>query len=429
MAKSIKNTKPIQSTTNVESTAPLPSVAIIGGGPAGLIAAEKLAEAGIIVDLFDRVSSLGRRFLMAGRGGLNLTHGEPLEAFLARYEPVSPLLVDAIRAFSPDALRQWCHDLGHETFVGSSGRVFPREMKASPLLRSWLGRLNQLGVRFHVRHEFRGWNEAGALVFATPGGEITRDTQATLLAVGGASWPRLGADGAFSDWLGREGVEIRPLGPANSGVQIAWSEVMRARHAGSPLKRVVLSVDGHSERGEMVITEAGLEGGVIYALSRHLREAVARDGFADIILDLRPDIDSAAIAERLSDGRSKDSLSSKIRKAAGLAPNAISLLHEAMLASKIVLPKDDAGAMARLIKALPLRVIGIADIERAISTAGGVDFSGLTPDFMLERRPGVFVAGEMLDWEAPTGGYLMQGCFATGIAAAEGIKRHLKRPG
>lgn len=405
------------------------NVAIIGGGPAGLIAAERLAEAGIAVDLYDRMPSLGRRFLMAGRGGLNLTHSEPLELFLQRYAPASPLLMEAIRAFPPEALRQWCHGLGHETFIGSSGRVFPREMKASPLLRSWLGRLNGLGVRFHARHTFCGWNEAGRLNFTTSEGDLQREADATLLAVGGASWPRLGADGAFVDWLGRDGVAMTPLKPANSGVTVAWSELMRARHAGSALKRIAVTLGGHTARGEAIITQTGLEGGVIYALSRPLREMVAREGFADLVLDLRPDLDAAAIAERLSDGRPKDSLSSKIRKAAGLAPNAISLIHEAALVSKTQLPKDDVGAMARLIKAVPLRITGIAGLNRAISTAGGVDFAELTQDFMLARRPGTFVAGEMLDWEAPTGGYLMQASFASGLAAAAGMKRYLLSEG
>ena len=401
-------------------------IAIIGGGPSGLIAAEHLAQAGHSVDVFERMPTLGRKFLMAGRGGLNLTHSEPLEALLARYQPSSPVLGDAIRAFPPDALREWAEGLGQETFAGTSGRVFPKAMKASPLLRAWLGRLAELRVQFHLRHEFLGWNNDGALRFATPEGDITHRFDAVLLALGGASWPRLGSDGAWAKWLGEE-TPVAPLRAANAGVHLEWSEILRSRHAGTPLKRIAVRIGEHSERGEAIITEKGLEGGVIYALSRPIREAIDRDGHADIVVDLRPDFRADWIAERLAKTNRKESFASRLRKAAGIQPNAVALVHEVAMKNPGGLPKDDYTAIARLVTALPLRITGLAGLERAISTAGGVDFTGLTPDFMLKSRPGVFVAGEMLDWEAPTGGYLLQACFATGIVAAEGVERYLAK--
>lgn len=399
-------------------------IAIIGGGPSGLIAAEHLAKAGHEVAVFERMPTLGRKFLMAGRGGLNLTHSEPLEALLARYAPVSPAVSDAIRAFPPDTLRDWAEGLGQETFAGTSGRVFPKAMKASPLLRAWLGRLGELGVRFHLRHEFIGWNNDRALRFSTPDGEVAHTFDAVVLALGGASWPRLGSDGAWANWLD---TPVSPLRAANCGVHIAWSEILRSRHAGVPLKRIVVRIGERVERGEAVITEAGLEGGVIYALSRPIREALDRDGHADLVVDLRPDFRAEWIAERLARTNRKESFASRLRKAAGIQPNAVALVHEIAMKSAKGLPKDDYTAIARLVTALPLSITGMAGLERAISTAGGVDFAGLTPDFMLKSRPGVFVAGEMLDWEAPTGGYLLQACFATGIAAAEGVERYLAR--
>jgi hypothetical protein len=396
-----------------------PRVAVIGGGPAGLIAAETLAGAGIAVDLFERMPNPGRKLLMAGRGGLNLTHSEPLEPFLGRYGAAPPALAAAIRAFPPAALRDWAEGLGQETFIGSSGRVFPRAMKASPLLRAWLARLADLGIRFHLRHDWLGWAEDGALRFATPAGEARAMPDATILALGGASWPRLGADGG---WTRHFGTDVAPLEPANCGMRIGWSAVMR-RHAGTPLKRILARVDGESAFGEAIITEAGLEGGVIYALSRPIRAALARAGSARLVLDLRPDFRAEWIAARLEAARPKDSLASKLRRAAGLQPNAVTLVFESALAAGGI-PKDPA-VLAGLVRALPLTITATAGLDRVISTAGGLRFAALGADFELASRPGVFAAGEMLDWDAPTGGYLLQASFATGRAAAEGAIRHL----
>lgn len=396
-------------------------IAVIGGGPAGLIAAETLGAQGFSVAVYDRMPSLARKFLMAGRGGLNLTHAEPLETFIRRYSPLSPPLEQAIRQFTPQDLRDWAHGLGQQTFVGSSGRIFPEAMKASPLLRAWLARLAGQGVRFHPRHTFLGFGDGGGLRFATPGGEITVQPRATILALGGASWPRLGADGGWAEWIG---APVTPFAPANCGVHIAWSDVMK-RHAGTPLKRIVLRLGKTEVVGEAVITQDGLEGGAVYALSRNIRAALARTGKAELTLDLKPDFRPEWIAHRLREARAKDSLSSKLRKSAGLQPNAVSLVFEAALQTGT--DRNDYNALATLVRALPLTVTGQAGLARAISTAGGLRWEALDEHFMLENRPGVFLAGEMLDWEAPTGGYLLQGCFATGIAAAKGAAKFLAR--
>lgn len=397
-----------------------PRIAVIGAGPAGLFAAEVLATAGHGVDLYDRMPSPARKFLMAGRGGLNLTHGEALEKFLGRYGETSPMLITAIRDFPPDALRDWAAGLGQETFIGTSGRVFPKAMKASPLLRAWLARLGETGVRLHARHEWRGFGDDGALMFATPEGERLVRPAATILALGGASWPRLGSDGAWAEILDGD---VSPLQPSNCGVTMGWSEVMR-KHAGTPLKRITARVGEAFAEGEAIITETGLEGGVVYALTRAIRAELARKGEARLVLDLRPDFREEFIAQRLREGRRKDSLSSKLRRAAGLQPNAVTLLFEAALAAGRI-PRDDFPALAKLVRALSLRVTGLAGMDRAISTAGGVKFAALDGHFMLKSRPGVFVAGEMLDWDAPTGGYLLQASFATARAAAEGLRRFL----
>jgi len=401
------------------NTAPQPFIAIIGGGPAGLMAAETLSARGLGVAVYDRMPTLARKFLMAGRGGLNLTHAEQQETFLRRYSPLAPVLEQAIRAFDAQALRDWAHGLDQQTFIGSSGRVFPEAMKASPLLRAWLGRLAGQGVRLHPRHEFKGFAEDGALRFSTPEGETLVQASATVLALGGASWPRLGADGGWTQWLD---TPITKLEPANAGVHIAWSDVMK-RHAGTPLKRIILRLGKTEAMGEAVITQNGLEGGVVYQLSRNIRAALARTGKAELTLDLKPEFRPEWIAHRLREARAKDSLSSKLRKSAGLQPNAVSLVFEAALAQGV--DKSDYNALASLVRALPLSVTALAGMERAISTAGGVRWEGVDEHFMLKSRPGVFVAGEMLDWEAPTGGYLLQGCFATGRAAAEGVARWL----
>ncbi|CAN7678854.1 NAD(P)/FAD-dependent oxidoreductase [Bosea sp. LjRoot237] len=399
-----------------------PDIAIIGAGPAGLIAAERLAAAGHRVAIYERMASPARKFLLAGRGGLNLTHSEPLDALLDRYGEARGWLEPAIRAFPPQALRDWADGLGAESFIGSSGRIFPRAMKASPLLRAWLARLDGLGVQLHPGRLWTGWDGSGALRFAPrdDGEEIVR-ARATLLALGGASWPRLGSDGSWVKLLTEKGVAIAPLRPANAGFSVAWSPLMRERFAGQPLKRIALSFAGQRVLGEAMIDAGGIEGGAIYALSGPLRETIALEGEATLAIDLRPDLSEAELAIRLAKRRPGETMSNHLRKAAGLSPAAAAVLREATNGS---LPAEP-NALAGLIKAAPVRLTGMALIARAISTAGGIPAEEIDRDFMLKRLPGVFVAGEMLDWEAPTGGYLLQACFATGVAAAEGIKRRL----
>ncbi len=398
-------------------------VAIVGGGPAGLAAAEVLAAAGHAVAVYERMPSVGRKFLLAGRGGLNLTHGEPLPDFLRRYQP-SGSLTEAIAAFPPDALRAWCADLGEPTFVGSSGRVFPKAFKASPLLRAWLRRLDGLGVRIRTRHRLAAY-EDGALVFETPEGKTWTRPKAVLLALGGASWPRLGSDGTWVPMLEALGVAVSPLRPANAGFAVAWSEHFRTRFAGEPLKRIGLAADGVIVRGEAMVTAEGIEGGAVYAVSRILRAMIERKGAARLVLDLRPDLTVKALADRLSDPRPGASMATRLRKGAGLSPVAAGLLREAAGAA---LPADP-DALAGLIKAVPLRLHAMAPIERAISTAGGLRLDGLDAAFMLRARPGLFAAGEMLDWEAPTGGYLLQGALSSGRAAAAGMTAWLAANG
>jgi uncharacterized flavoprotein (TIGR03862 family) len=392
-------------------------VAIVGGGPAGLMAAEWLAERGAAVDVYERMPSVGRKFLLAGRGGLNLTHSEDIESFVPRYGLAADRLRPIIARFPPDALRAWAEGLGEETFVGSSGRVFPRAFKATPLLRAWLRRLDSLGVRFHVRHQGAGWDRAGGLIFDTPSGSRTVTPDATLLALGGASWPRLGADGSWVDLLTAHGVDVRPLQPANCGFDVAWSDDFRARFAGVPLKRIGLDFRGDRVRGEAMVTEDGLEGQAVYALASELREAVRGGEAAVLSVDLRPDLTVADLAHKLAAARPGDSLANKLRKAGGLWPVAIGLMREA---TGNDIPREPR-PLARLVKAVPLQVLSARPLDRAISTAGGIALDALTDGLELRALPGVFVAGEMLDWEAPTGGYLLQACFATGVAAAEGI--------
>lgn len=399
-------------------------IAIIGAGPAGLIAAERLAGAGHRVTIYERMASPARKFLLAGRGGLNLTHSEPFDAFLRRYRGAGDWLEPSLRAFPPQALRDWADGLGAETFIGSSGRAFPRVMKASPLLRAWLRRLEGLGVTFATGRLWTGWAADGALTFRLAGGEAEEARpDATLLALGGASWPRLGSDGGWASVLAARGVAISPLRPANGGFAVAWSPQMKERFAGQPLKRIVIRCAGEMAAGEAMIDADGIEGGVIYALSAPIREAVARDGVAMIAIDLRPDLTMAELAVRLAKRRKGETLSNHLRKAAGLAPVAIALLRDSAGAA---LP-DEPNALAALIKAAPLRLEAPMPIARAISTAGGVERDECDTGFMLKRLPGVFVAGEMLDWEAPTGGYLLQASFATGVAAAAGIEAWLAR--
>jgi uncharacterized flavoprotein (TIGR03862 family) len=396
------------------------TVAVIGAGPAGLMAAEVLAQGGAKVTVYDAMPSAGRKFLMAGRGGLNLTHSEPLPDFLRRYGSAEPHLASAIEAFPPDALRAWSEALGQPTFTGSSGRVFPQSFKASPLLRAWLRRLDATGVKFALRHRWTGWNGDGHLLFRTPDGQRVIDARATVLALGGASWPRLGSDGRWADLVAAKGVAIAPLRPANCGFTVAWSGIFRDRFEGQPLKGVVLSFGSHRMRGEAMITRTGIEGGAIYALSAPLRETVLAAGQATLHVALRPDVSADELSVRLSSAKGKQSFSNWLRKAAHLPPVAVGLLQEAAIASGIVLPALSPEKLAHLINAVPVKANGVAPIAHAISTAGGISFDELDENFMIRRLPGVFAAGEMLDWEAPTGGYLLQACFATGAAAGRG---------
>jgi uncharacterized flavoprotein (TIGR03862 family) len=384
------------------------------------MAAETLAQSGIGVTVFDAMPSVGRKFLMAGRGGLNLTHSEPLDAFLTRYREATPKLASAIESFPPERLRAWCEALGQPTFVGSSGRIFPKALKASPLLRAWLRRLDAMGVSFSMRHRWTGWDDSGRLSFQTPDGQRVIAADATVLALGGASWPRLGSDGSWTETLRARGASISPLKPSNCGFTVNWSDIFRERFEGEPLKGITLSFGGRNVRGEAVITRAGIEGGAVYALSAELREAILTSGQATLQVALRPDIATGDLVKRLSASRGKQSFSNWLRKAAQMSPVAIGLLQEVAHASPVSLASLSAERLAELINALPLQLSGIAPIARAISSAGGISFDELDTGFMLRRLPGVFAAGEMLDWEAPTGGYLLQACFATGFAAGRG---------
>jgi uncharacterized flavoprotein (TIGR03862 family) len=393
------------------------SITIIGGGPAGLIAAQRLAEAGRRVTVYDRMPTVGRKFLMAGRGGLNLTHSEPLDSFATRYGAAGAWLEPLLRAFTPDDLQAWSHDLGVPTFVGSSGRVFPKSLKTSPLLRAWLGRLAHLGVEIRTRRDWTGLTDDNRPVLRGPDGETTAEADATILALGGASWPRLGGDGGWAAILAARGVDIAPLAPANAGFDIAWSSHLRDRFAGTPLKRIALSFDGRTVRGEAIIARTGIEGGAVYALGPALRDAIGRDGSATLTLDLRPDMSLAEASERLGHTGSSDSAPNRLRRALSLPGLAYPLLREAFRPEALATPE----ALAVAIKAIPLRLTGIRPLDRAISTAGGIRIDALTPELELRALPGLFACGEMLDWEAPTGGYLLQGCFATGVAVARGL--------
>lgn len=398
-------------------------VAVIGAGPAGLMAAQGLARGGLAVTVIERMPSVARKFLMAGRGGLNLTHSEAFETFLTRYgETVDPRLKSAIQAFPPRTQIKWAEGLGQETFIGSSGRVFPKAMKASPLLRAWLAKLETQGIAFRTRTTWRGFDAAGAVLLQAEGGATNAETfDAVVLALGGASWPRLGADGSWVPLLAADGVAIAPLVPANAGVTLRWSEILIAKYAGQPLKRIALTVGGTTFRGEAMVTRGGLEGGIIYAANEAIRAAMT-DAGAPIVIDLKPDQKVEQLAAKLATASAKDSISNILRKSGGLSASAVGVLHEGVKP----LPRDPK-ALASAIKAVPLTVTGFGGLERAISTAGGLSFSAIDGRWMLKARPGVFVAGEMLDWTAPTGGYLLTACLATGRAAAEGCIDWLKR--
>jgi uncharacterized flavoprotein (TIGR03862 family) len=401
-------------------------VAVIGGGPAGLMASEQLTRGGAAVTVYERMPSVARKFLLAGRGGLNLTHSEDFERLLGRYGAAAPHLRAALEALSPTALRAWCEDLGQPTFVGTSGRVFPTTMKTSPLLRAWLRRLQAAGVVFKPRHYWRGFDDDGRLLFVSPQGPLTITAAATVLALGGASWPRLGSDGGWVAPIAAAGVAIAPLRAANCGFIVAWSDVFRDRFQGHPLKRVALSCGDWHVRGEATITRTGIEGGAVYALSAPLREAITSSGEAILSIDLRPDLSQADLARRLAPPRGKQSVSTYLRKTAKLSPAAIGLLHEVAAARSFPLSALTPTALADLIKTVPIRLTAPAPITGAISSAGGITFDEIDEHFMLRRRPGVFAAGEMLDWEAPTGGYLLQAAFATGAAAGRGMLRWLE---
>ncbi len=390
------------------------SAAIIGGGPAGLFAAEHLARAGHSVTVYDRMPSVARKFLMAGRGGLNLTHSEPLERFNSRYGEASSWMFPMLDAFPPSALVNWCEGLGQQTFVGSSGRVFPNSFKASPLLRAWLSRLDKLGVGIVTRAEWLGWSADGALRFTTPDGDKAVIPDVTVLALGGASWPRLGSDGGWVSILRQAGVDVADLTPANVGVLIGWSELLRERCHGEPLKRINVTHAGRSQRGEAVVTRSGLEGGAIYALGASIRQALQASGTTTLVLDLRADLTVDALAAKLSGPRNGASTATILRKRAGLSAAAAMLVREAG-----PLPSGER-ALAERIKAVSLTVTGLSAFDRAISSAGGIRHAALDDHLMLKSRPGVFASGEMLDWEAPTGGYLLQGSFASGMMAAKG---------
>ncbi|MBD9359655.1 TIGR03862 family flavoprotein [Methylomonas sp. EbB] len=405
-----------------------PQVAVIGGGPAGLMAAETLSLAGIKVDVYDAMPSLGRKFLQAGVGGLNITHSEAYETFCARYGDQLPQLQAMLDCLPPSALRSWVHGLGVDTFVGSSGRVFPTQMKAAPLLRAWLRRLRCAGVRLHVRHRWLGWDDDGAMLLVNPDGEILIKPQATVLALGGASWPHLGSDGAWVPWLRGRGVEILPLQSANCGFEVAWSAHLQDKFAGAPLKSVALTFtdsQGRTEQrqGEMVISAHGVEGSLIYAFSRRLREHLNIHGSTTFTIDLTPGRDAERILAEISHPRGSRSISNHLQSRVGIAGVKVALLHEVLSKEQFA----DAAILAKTIKALPITVNATRPISEAISTAGGVSFNSLDQNLMLTALPGVFAAGEMIDWDAPTGGYLLTACFATGLRAGLGVRDWLNR--
>ena len=397
-------------------TAPSKFTAVVGGGPAGLMAAEALAAAGHRVEVFDAMPSVGRKFLLAGKGGLNLTHSDEFETFVGRYSARAAALRPLLHAFGAEALREWAAALGVPTFVGTSGRVFPKDLKAAPLLRAWLHRLRGQGIQFHQRHRWLGFGDDGALRFEAPGGELLVRPAATVLALGGASWPQLGSDGAWAPLLAARGVDVAPLQPSNCGFDIGWSEHFSSRHAGQPLKGVAIAFEGWQQAGECVVTAGGVEGSLVYAASAALRDRIAQAGEAVFHLDLLPQRSLAWVAAELAHPRGPRSLSTHLKTRLKLDGVKAGLLWE-------LVPKDvqaDPQAFAKCVKALPLRVTAPRPVAEAISTAGGVRFEALNAGLMLRALPGVFCAGEMLDWEAPTGGYLLTACFASGRAAGQG---------
>ena len=398
-----------------------PVVAVIGGGPAGLMAAERLARAGVTVNVYDAMPSVGRKFLLAGIGGMNITHSEPAAPFLGRYRGAARWVGQWLQRLDGPTLREWIHGLGIDTFVGSSGRVFPTDMKAAPLLRAWLKRLRESGVTLHPRHRWLGW-DGQQLLFDTPEGPLQTAADAVVLALGGGSWARLGSDGAWVPWLREQGIEVCDLRPANCGFTTTWSDYLRQRFAGQPLKQVIarmVAVDGqcHERRGECVVTEDGLEGSLVYALSAELRDLIDNQGQAELQLDLAPDRSQSQLAQLLAQPRKGQSLAAVLRKRAGLDALKTALLHECLGKEQLADPQR----LAAGIKGLSIRLTGTRPLDEAISSAGGVTGPALDEQLMLKNLPGVFCAGEMLDWEAPTGGYLLTACFASGAVAAEGV--------
>jgi hypothetical protein len=407
---------------NIAKSLSQKNIAIIGGGPAGLVAAEVIASAGHAVSVYDAMPSVGRKFLLAGVGGMNITHAEPEEKFLSRYA-AHPQFLETIHGFNASALREWIHGLGIETFVGSSGRVFPRDMKAAPLLRVWLHRLRGLGVNFFPRHRWVGWNN-GKLHFLAQdqinSNEKLIEVDAVVLALGGASWRRLGSDGAWVGWLAEQGIRVNALQPSNCGFEAHWSESFREQYAGAQLHGVGLSADGKNFiRSEAIISTYGIEGTGVYALSGNLRRELNRSITTQLIIDLLPDMPLEKIQQRLTHPRGKNSLSNFLRKQLNLPPVKIALLRE--LTDKSI--SDNPSKLAAALKSVAVPLIAMRPIDEAISTAGGIDFAELDANYMLKKLPGVFAAGEMLDWDAPTGGYLLTGCFATGRAAGQGLLR------
>ncbi len=402
---------------------PTQTASVVGGGPAGLMAAEVLANAGVAVTVYEHQRSVGRKLLLAGRGGLNLTHSEPIDAMIDRYSASSPSLVTALRAFTPQDLRAWCASLGEPTFIGSSGRVFPASFRATPLLRAWLARLHDLSVAIKVGHRWQGWArrpdggvDARRLVFErSDGTTVETVSDVTILALGGASWPRVGSDGRWVDTLTHLGLQVASLRPANCGVLVDWSADFVRQFGGAPLKNIALTVGTTAIRGDAMITTPGLESGPIYAHSATIRDSIDRFGSCTLYFDLQPDLTVAQVEERLARGRMKDSLTAKLHRI-GLSKVSVALLRE-LTGNQV--PRQPA-ALAPMIKSLAIEVRSMMPIDRAISTAGGVAFSELDDALMVKRLPGVFVAGEMVDWEAPTGGYLLQASFSTAVTAARG---------